>query len=445
MRCVDRGGWMVRGVLALAACVFSAGNALAQCGPDGFHDSGAVYRICMPGDGLWNGGLIVFAHGYVSADQPIGIPEGQLEIDGVSIPEVANLLGFGFATTSYRVNGLAIKEGLDDILELVDIFSAIEGEPNRIYLIGPSEGGLITTLGLELYPEVFDGGLSMCGPTGDFVTQINYIGDFRILFDYYFPGVIPGSATEIPQNVIDEWDIVYKQAVQKTIAGDPERTLELLDVADAPVDFFDPANLEASIENTVLVMLWYNIFGTNDATAKLGGLPYDNMNRVYSGSSDDVLLNASVPRFAADEAALAEIATYYQPLGALTVPQVTLHTTADEIISWLHPWVYLLRTVFQDSFEQNTYLPISRYGHCNFTVEEVLLSFALLVDRVGGGPLLGLDAVYDRVAPETRWPAGNSAPRISNKQPSDDATQEFKERLLELGFDSAEAQSPSGG
>ncbi len=407
MRFVDRSGWIVRSVLAVALGAVGARSAIGDCGADGFQDSGAIYRICMPGDGFWNGDLIIFAHGYVSVVQPLAIPDGQLDLGGVSIPEVANLIGFGFATTSYRTNGLAIKDGLDDILELVDIFSATQGVPNRIYLIGPSEGGLVTTLGLELYPEVFDGGLSMCGPIGDFVTQINFVGDFRVLFDYYFPGILPGEATVIPQEVIDDWDNIYKPAIQKTVLDNPERILELLDVADAPVDFWDPTGLEASIENTVLTLLWYNVFGTNDAVAKLGGLPFDNATRVYSGSPDDALLNASVPRFSADAAAITEIGDFYQPSGALTVPQVLLHTAGDEIIPWLHPWVYLIRSHFAGSFAQNTFVPISRYGHCEFTLEEVLFSFGILVERVTGTQLQGLGAVFSRWDPEARWPVGN--------------------------------------
>ena len=31
----------------------------------------------------------------------------------------------------------------------------------------------------------------MCGPVGDFQKQIDYLGDFRVLFDYYFPNIMP--------------------------------------------------------------------------------------------------------------------------------------------------------------------------------------------------------------------------------------------------------------
>src|SRR5512136_241324 len=88
---------------------------------DGPQASGAIYRICMPF--LWNNDLIVYAHGYMAPNQPVRIPEEQLHLpDGTYIPDVVNLLGYAFATTSYSTNGLAVREGLSDLVDLVRIF-----------------------------------------------------------------------------------------------------------------------------------------------------------------------------------------------------------------------------------------------------------------------------------------------------------------------------------
>ena len=193
-------GLPIRFVLLCGWLAFpSASNAqFSNCDPDGVQASGAIYRICMPADRPWNGDLIVFAREYVKASDPPGIPEEQFVLGGVSVAQVANLLGFAFATSGYSTNGLAVKEGLEDLVDLVDVFVAGRGQPNHVYLIGPGEGGLVTALALEQHPEVFDGGISACGPIGDFPMEINYIGDFRVLFDHYFPGVIPGDPTLIP-------------------------------------------------------------------------------------------------------------------------------------------------------------------------------------------------------------------------------------------------------
>ena len=39
---------------------------------------------------------------------------------------------------------------------------------------------------------------------------------------------------------------------------------------------------------------WYNVFATNDGIEKLGGQPFDNGWRWYTGSSDDLRLNIGV-------------------------------------------------------------------------------------------------------------------------------------------------------
>src|SRR5262249_55548636 len=149
------------------------------------HQALAMY--CIPSSG-WNGDLVVFAHGYTDVTQPLDFQHLHLP-DGTYIPTLIQSLGFAFATTSYRQNGLTILEGADDIRELVLVFRALAGAPHHTYITGVSEGGLITALLAEQSPELFSGGLSTCGPIGDFRRQIDYIGDFRVLFNYFFPGV----------------------------------------------------------------------------------------------------------------------------------------------------------------------------------------------------------------------------------------------------------------
>ena len=109
----------------------------------------SIHRVCMPELDCWNHDLVLFAHGYVAPEEPVGIPEDQLTLpDGRTLPQIVNALGFGFATSSYPVNGLAIQPGVDDMVELVDTFTNTNGggPPDRVYLTGASEGGLVTAL-----------------------------------------------------------------------------------------------------------------------------------------------------------------------------------------------------------------------------------------------------------------------------------------------------------
>ena len=352
------------------------------CEPDKVQASGAIYRICMPF--IWNRDLIVYAHGYIAANKPVGIPEDQLEMsNGTSIIDAANALGYAFATTSYSTNGLAVKEALADLTDLVRIFKA--GHPNvrRIYVMGVSEGGLITTLAAEQSPQIFSGALAACGPIGDFLGQVNYVGDFRAVFDYFFPGLVPGSPVTIPPAVINDWDNIYKTQVAPVVLAPASAisVTQLLQVAGVPYVPGEPDTIAMSIQQE----LWYNVMATNDATAKLGGQPFDNRSKVYAGSADDVTLNAQVARFDADPAALVEVGRY-QTTGKPRIPLVTIHTTLDQTVPYWHQTLYRQKVVANNMTPRHDMIKVDRYGHCDFNQNDVMQALTLLQQRVTNPP-----------------------------------------------------------
>jgi len=373
-------------ILALSVTVASLfalpAPAAAQATPGMCHDgvlpSGALSRICVPETG-WNGDLVVFAHGYVAeTGEPLAFHHLQLP-DGTDIPVLVQSLGFAFATTSYRQNGLAILEGVQDIAELAASFEGATGHAaGRTILAGVSEGGIVTALALERRPDLFWGGLSTCGPIGTFGGQIDYIGDFRALFDFYYPGVIPGTAIDVPSIVREHWDDIWVPVIASLITADPGRALELVRVAGAPIDPADPS----TIVSTTLGVLWYNVFGANDAAQKLGGNPYDNLSRWYTGSGNDFLLNVLVNRYAADVGARTALSAY-ETSAALTVPMVTLHTIGDQIIPFGHEIWYAFKNAINPPTGRGRFIPIpiARYGHCQFNAGEVVTSFVILLTQ----------------------------------------------------------------
>ena len=363
----------------LAALSFGviASTASAQAIPgtcdEGVFDSGARWKTCKPFAG-WNGILIVYAHGYI-----FDVPEAELEFhdtlpDGTSLATLTQGLGFAFATTSYRQNGLAILEGVEDVRETVAQFKSLHGEPEKTIMAGASEGGLVTTLLAERSPELFTGAYALCGPIGSFREQVNYVGDFRVLFDYFFPGVFFGTAINITQADVQMWLAGITPAVIiGRLQAEPVKALELMRTARAA---FDPANLN-SIGQTALTVLKYNILGFDDAAGKLGGQPFDNRLRLYLGSSNDFRLNLQVKRFAADPAAVLALRNY-NTSGALQIPLVTLHTTLDEAVPFRHELLYLakVRPTGRGRFVP---LPVARYGHCNLTTQEILTGLGVLL------------------------------------------------------------------
>ncbi|MCB0235781.1 MAG: prolyl oligopeptidase family serine peptidase, partial [Anaerolineae bacterium] len=333
-------------------------DQIVNCEPDGTQTSGAVYRICMPPNWWYNGDLVIYAHGYVAPYEPVAIPEDQLCLpdNGPCLPDIINVLGYGFATTSYSTNGLAVQQGVADVVDLVNVFAQTHGQPNHVYLVGVSEGGLVTALTTEQYPNIFDGGVAACGPVGDFRYQVNYFGNFRAVFDYFYPGLIPGDPVNVPPALVPIWEDYYQTDI-KPVIFDPANASKLqqvMAVTKAPVDPGDPV---ASTEHSVKDALWYQIVGTNDATAKLGGQPFDNQRVWYRGSVNDWQLNLMVQRIAADPAALAQINAHLQTSGVLTSPLVTMHTTLDQQVPYAHEVFYRLKTLFAGSGLKHINIP----------------------------------------------------------------------------------------
>ncbi|HQY94875.1 prolyl oligopeptidase family serine peptidase [Caldilinea sp.] len=353
---------------------------------DGDQPSGAVYRICMP-SANWNGDLVIYAHGYVKPSAPIAIPEDQLVIGGFPIADLITAQGFAFATSSYRRNGLSILEGVDDLLELVDIFAAQHGQPDRIILTGVSEGGAITVLALERHPDVFDGGMALCGPYGNFQRQIDYFTDFRAVFDFYFPGVIAGGPISIPVALVDDWETTFYSETVKPLLLSPTSVVSMSQVISVTGAAVLNVNTAAGMEPTFDRLLWYNVQATNDAREHLGGNPFGNVDRVYTGSLDDDALNQGVFRATADAIATDEIAMNYETSGVLRVPLITLHTTGDEVAPYWQAALYAQKVAAAGSGAFYEHRSVNRFGHCAFQSWEVLDAFDYIVARANARSL----------------------------------------------------------
>jgi hypothetical protein len=215
--------------------------------------------------------------------------------------------------------------------------------------------------------------VAACGPIGDFARQIDYFNDVRVVFDYLFPGVIPGSAIDPPEEVRAGWEATYAPAVAAALADDPGAALELAEVTGIPAEGLDAGTLA----ETVVGLLWYNVLGTADAQQRLGGQPYDNEDRVYQGSSDDPALNAGVARFAADADVRAALSRF-ETRGDLSAPISIIHTTGDPIVPFFHQPLYVDKVAAEGQSDLLQRSDVDRFGHCAFTSNELLAAFGAL-------------------------------------------------------------------
>jgi len=339
-----------------------------------------LIRICIPPNSNWNGQLVVYAHGYVPAQAPLALPLTELTLpDGTFVPDLVLSQGFAFATSSYHKNGYAVEQARKDLNDLVKHFKTLvpRGSLQKVFITGASEGGEIATMLIERYPDKYAGALALCGPVGGGPFEVQYLSDFRVVFDYFFPNVFSFGATDVPDNAFFNW-AAYTQAIAFAMtSSDPGATAQLFNVTGAALDPQDPTSAVA----TAVGVLFYSIWGTDDLIATAGGMPYDNQSTAYFGSFNDAALNAGVERVQSDGRARAYVGRFYQPTGELQRPLVTLHNTLDPVVPFQHELIYSGLVVGAGNSSFLTVIPIPRYGHCNFNAQEVGGAFALLVQQ----------------------------------------------------------------
>ncbi|MFA8434126.1 MAG: alpha/beta hydrolase family protein [Marinifilaceae bacterium] len=362
----------------------------------GQHKDGGIWEIALPEN--WNElkekNVLVFAHGYVVPNAPLELPNDK--IDGILVKQIVNNMGWAYAATSYRSNGLAVKDAINDIIDLRLIVDTLLTEshgyhpPNYVFLGGVSEGGIIGTLTIEQNPELFDAAIVTCCPIGDFYKHLQYVGDFHVLFNYFFKddllalGVDMGSPEGVPQSTMALWiNGTLQQIIIGVLLQNPEKVVQLLNTAKVPVD----RNDQTAVGSAILDLLKFNVMATNEAILRLGGNPFNNNNpkKWYFGSDNDLKLNRKVERIQTDswENARAEVENFYQTTGNLSLPLVYMHTTGDHVAPFWHQPLYVRKVFLNKDGRLHVPIPIKRFGHCTFTLQEVetaiqLMQFKLL-------------------------------------------------------------------
>jgi pimeloyl-ACP methyl ester carboxylesterase len=137
---------------------------------------GTQYRISVPPN--WNGGLVMFAHGY----------QGEGSGGGLAFPEpLDNYLethGYAWASSGYRGKGYRPDLFLLDLLALRARLIERFGQPRWTIIHGQSMGGHVAVASLELHPKIYQGGLIECGVI-DGVGLVDWLMAYTAAAEYF--------------------------------------------------------------------------------------------------------------------------------------------------------------------------------------------------------------------------------------------------------------------
>jgi hypothetical protein len=192
----------------------------------------------------------------------------------------------------------------------------------------------VATRAAEMYPKSWDGILLtsavVAGPaTYDF--RVDLRAKYQYLCNnhprpdepaYPLPIGLPADSPLTNADVtkrMDECLGTGRPAAQRT----PEQAAKLKSIA----------TVLKIPESSVPGHITYATFTFRDITQKNGGVsPFGNDGVRYVGSADDAALNAGIPRFKADPAAVARFAADTDHRGRFAVPVLTAHGIGDATV-----------------------------------------------------------------------------------------------------------------
>jgi len=365
---VTRTGTAFSGSPSARAMRAAAGTFEGDVGP------GAHYVISVPES--WNGDLVLYAHGYTAPVFPVGLPPGE-DVLVAGLRAVALQGGMAFAYSSYSQTGLGLKDAALRTEQLGNLFGSLVGVPRRTFLVGTSFGALAALKLVEAHPQQYAGLLTLSGMIGGVRAEVDYVSNVRALFDYFYPGVLPGNVLELPPGFDLNTGLIVPVAT--AIQANPQPALELAQINQAPIPFSNGQELAESIVQA-LVLQAVELQDLLDRTH--GQSFFDNSKTVYAGSLPPELLadlNAHVTRYSGGNAALHLLEKYYDPTGDLRVPMVTLHTTRDPVVPLFHEDLYQSMVTAQGRVANLHPVRVDRYGHVMFTPEEIVAGFQQMI------------------------------------------------------------------
>lgn len=340
--------------------------AIADTGETG---PGSTYGLFVPVN--WNGNAVFYAHGFKDISDPISLPTKD---SAEAFRDRLGAEGYAVAWSSYSENGFAVKDGMQRTHQLKGLLASRAGQPTRSYLAGTSLGGVVALALAEKYPSQYDGALTMCGFVGGSRKQIDYIANTRVLFDWFYPGVLPGNALSMPEGTTLN-EIIFK--AYAAIMARPDKAFLITQISQTPIPFASNQELVISLIN----VLGFHARGMNDLLDRTHGHTlFNNSTTVYTGSpavraSTLDSLNSpvyGVKRFQSTPDAENYLNKYYEPTGDLKIPVLSVHTTRDPSVPFGHQAVLREKVAAAGASSMLFTRPISRYGHCTFTSTEMV-------------------------------------------------------------------------
>ena len=352
---------------------------------------GAGYRVELPEE--WNGELVLWAHGFRGLnDEGTGFSR-RLTFDDVPARDVIIGQGYGWATSTYRVNGYVPGVGVDDLLRVKDRVAEIVRPPRRTYIAGGSMGGATAQLMAQEFPEEVTAALAFCPAMGNV-----WVVDYMVAWHAQAHWLIGDVPRQMDIAGMLEWGSALGTSddggLRLTPLGEQFAALIADFTGGERWGFEDGLRQQWNIAFSLGVTLWPNVidggpFAPGEVVSVSSDLPpADTRAHVYSADAsagiDLQTLNEEVIRFASAPERRHDPGVGI-PTGELRVPMLAMKTTGD-LFTPIHLDRDYQRLVRESGWERNLVMQaVRRAGHCTFSEREALSAFTAMVGWLSFG------------------------------------------------------------
>jgi hypothetical protein len=350
---ISRLGAILQVLLLVLANGSSARAADEGATREGIHE-GADYVISVPP--RWNGGLVMFAHGYE------GEGPGNGSVRGSPLDFYLREHGYAWAASGYRSKGYRPDWFLLDTLALRDRFSKEFGQPRWTIIHGQSMGGHVAIASLELHPEIYQGGFVECGVV-DGIGLVDWLYAYTAAAEY----ISNLPLLETPRPAFD----ALVNGKWLALMGNPGEYTERGQLFDSVVKHLAggelPLRLEGMKQRYVQNLIPRDVRPDRaQEFARHADTRHIQFRLDPGNGLDAAKLNSEVARIAPAAGARAREANpvFAEFTGNIRVPLMTLHETADFRVPFRLEQDYRRRTIAAGTSHLLVQRAVRWPGHC---------------------------------------------------------------------------------
>ena len=365
-------------VAFLAAAAMAAGlafTAVPSQAADTTTRTGTIGRAAwtakVPAN--WNGTLLLWNHGIRTTLDPNRAAEWAPRGSDGDTTDALLAKGYALVGSSYRSNGFASRDAVNDDVALLAEFSRQFGKPARTYVWGVSLGGLVTEMLAEERPDLVTAAAPACGVLSGAVPIGDQTLDTLLMARAFFRPTLKVSGYATDAEAARAFELL-KESVTAALSNPATQTgsvgrliaiavLQGLPLQTKSYNGLTTASQAGAATEGVLTQAGAAILGSRDGIARAGGQVATNVGTSYLarvtpeavarfqalGLPKNLLvsyastLDRRVGRLAASATARTTARAFGYVRGRAVRPTVTMHTEFDPFVTASNEAVFASR------------------------------------------------------------------------------------------------------